>query len=104
MRLIPSVALPMLLATPVLAQDAQYELVNATALTVMEFYTSPASLDEWGDDILGANVVPAGEAGTVTIANGSAQCAYDLRFVFEDGQELTDSVDICSTPRYTLSQ
>ena len=87
-----------------MAQDVAYELVNATGLTVMEFYTSPQSTDAWGDDILGADVIPAGETGTVTIGDGAAQCAFDLLFVFEDGQELTDSVDICTMASYTLTQ
>lgn len=90
------------LAAPVLAQDVQYELYNDSALTLMEFYTSPASADDWGPDILGAGVIAPGEAGTVTIADGSDQCTYDLLFVMEDGQQLTDTVDICSLGSYTL--
>jgi hypothetical protein len=95
---------PGALAAPALAQDVQYELVNSTGLTLMEFYTSPVDQGTWGDDLLGANVLAAGEAGTVTIADGSAQCDYDLRFVFEDGQELIDSANICDMASYTLSQ
>jgi hypothetical protein len=90
------------LAAPVLAQDVQYELYNNSALTLMEFYTSPASMDDWGPDILGSGVIAPGEAGTVTIADGSDQCTYDLLFVMEDGQQLSDTVDICSMASYTL--
>ena len=90
------------LAAPVLAQDVQYELINNSALTLMEFYTSPASTDDWGPDILGAGVIPPGEVGAVTIADGSDQCSYDLLLVMEDGQQLTDTVDICTLASYTL--
>ena len=91
-----------LLATPALAQDVQYELVNNSGLTLMEFYTSPASEGTWGDDILGANVLATGSTGTVTIAEGQATCDYDLRFVFEDGSEMTDTVNVCDTGSYEL--
>lgn len=90
-------------AAPALAQDVQYELVNNSGLTLMEFYTSPVDEGTWGDDILGADVLAPGETGSVNIADGSALCDYDLRFVFEDGQELVDAVNICDMASYTLT-
>lgn len=84
------------------AQDVAYTLYNNSPLTVMEFYASPSDVGSWEEDILGANVLPPGQAGTVTIADGRSQCVYDLMFVFEDGQTLTDSVDICTLESYTL--
>jgi hypothetical protein len=89
-------------AAPALAEDVQYQIVNNSALTLMEFYTSPADSGSWDEDILGSAVLASGETGTVTIADGSTQCAYDLRFVMEDGQELTDQVDVCAMASYTL--
>ncbi len=91
------------LAAPAMAQDLQYQLVNDSGLTLMEFYTSPVDDGTWGDDILGANVLATGESGTVTLADGSAQCDYDLRFVFEDGTEMTDTVNACETGSYTIT-
>lgn len=90
------------LAAPALAQDASYALVNDTDFTVMELYASPVDMAVWGEDMLGAGVIGPGETGTVTIAGGGALCAYDLRFVFDDGQELLDSVNVCEAPSYTL--
>jgi hypothetical protein len=92
-----------LLAGPALAQDVQYALVNNSSLTLMEFYSSPQSNPNWGGDILGANVLSAGSSGTVTIANGAAECAYDIRMVFDNGAILEDSVDICSVTSYTIT-
>jgi hypothetical protein len=99
-----SCAALLLTAAPALAQDVSYELVNQTGLTLMEFYASPAASGEWGDDILGAEVVAPGESGTVTIAGGSDQCLYDFRSVFEDGTDLEEQHDICTAASYTLSQ
>lgn len=90
------------LATPALAEDVTYQLNNTSALTLMEFYTSPANTDDWGPDILGAEVIAPGGSGTVTIADGSSACVYDIMFVMEDGQELVDTVDICQLASYTL--
>lgn len=93
-----------LMAAPALAQDVSYDLSNQTGLTLMEFYSSPASSGEWGGDILGAEVVAPGETGTVTIADGSTECVYDFRSVFEDGSELVEQYDICTMGSYTISQ
>ena len=102
-RLTASALLLVGLAAPALAQDVQYQLVNDSGLTLMEFYTSPVDEGSWGDDILGANVLATGEAGQVTLADGSAQCDYDLRLVFEDGSELIDTVNACDTASYTIT-
>ncbi|WP_210529253.1 hypothetical protein [Rubellimicrobium arenae] len=91
------------LAAPAMAQDVSFQLVNDSGLTLMEFYTSPADEGSWGDDLLVANVLASGESGTVDISNGDQQCDRDLRFVFEDGSEMIDRVNICDTASYTLS-
>jgi hypothetical protein len=90
------------IAAPAVAQDVQFDLFNNSALTLMEIYTSPASSDSWGPDILGSGVIGAGQAGYILIGDGSSECIYDILFVMEDGQELSDQIDICSTSSYTL--
>lgn len=99
-----SLAALLLTAAPALAQDVSYELSNQTSLTLMEFYAGPATSGEWGEDILGAEVVAPGESGTVTIADGSGECLYDFRSVFEDGTELVEQHDICTMASYTLTE
>ena len=101
-RITASIVVAAALAAPAMAEDVSYQLNNNSALTLMEFYTSPANTDDWGPDILGADVIPPGGSGTVTITDGSSECTYDIMFVMEDGQELVDTVDICQMASYTL--
>jgi len=101
-RITASVVVAAALAAPAMAEDVVYQLNNTSALTLMEFYTSPANTDDWGPDILGADVISPGGSGTVTITDGSSECTYDILFVMEDGQELVDTVDICQMASYTL--
>ena len=91
------------LAQAASAQDVYYTLNNYSSSTLMEFYSSPTDVGDWENDLLGANVLPAGSSGTVTIADGRSQCDYDLLFVFDDGTQLTDTVDICSLDSYTIT-
>lgn len=90
------------LAAPVMAQDMQFELINTSGYTLMEFYASPSDVGAWEADILGANVLPSGSSGTVNIADGRTQCSYDIRMVFDDGTDLKDSVNVCDMGSYTI--
>ena len=92
----------MAVAAPAVAQDMQFELINTSGYTLMEFYASPSDVGSWEADILGANVLPSGSSGTVNIADGRAQCTYDIRMVFDDGTDLTDSVNVCDIGSYTI--
>ncbi len=89
-------------ALPAKAADVSYDLVNNSDLTLVYFYTSPVSDPEWSEDFLGDNVLASGESGTVTLFDASSTCAFDVKFVFEDGQELTDQVDVCELASYTI--
>ena len=89
------------------AEDLDFELTNATSGVLTEFYASPSDVDEWEDDILGADVLGAGESISIsiTIADGRTQCEYDMKFVFDDGSETTvDAEDLCETGSYTITE
>ena len=78
-------------------------LKNSSSYVVTEFYASPSDVDSWEEDILGADVMGSGEALNITIADGRTQCEYDLRIVFDDGDVLEDTTDLCETGSYTIT-
>ena len=90
------------LALPSMAQDIAYTLTNDSSMTLVQFFTSSASDPEWGDDILGDQVVAPGESGTVTLTGTDGECVFDIMMVMEDGAEVTDQVDACAMASYTL--
>jgi hypothetical protein len=85
------------------AEDLIFMLDNRSSYTIVEFYASPTDVNVWEEDILGASILEAGDAARVTIADGREQCDYDLRIVFEDGDVLEDSTDLCETGSYTVT-
>lgn len=98
------IAAACLVIAPAFAEDVNYTLHNETSYVVTEFYTSPANDNEWGYDLLGRQVLGAGESASVTIADGSDQCVYDFRFVFDDGDVVEDfGIDICELAEYSLT-
>jgi hypothetical protein len=90
-------------ATTAIAQDVEYTLINNSSAAVLEFYTSPVTDDMWGPDLLATTDLLPGEAGSVLIGDGSDACEYDMLFLFSDGTELTDTVDICSMASYEIT-
>jgi hypothetical protein len=89
-------------AVPAAAADVSYELINDSSLTLVYFHTSPVSDPNWSEDVLGDAVLAPGESGTVTLFDASSTCDFDVKFVFEDGQELVNQVNVCETASYTL--
>jgi len=85
------------------AADISFTLTNSTTVDIIEFYASPTSADDWEEDILGSEILPAGEGGTVTIADDRG-CDYDIKAVFADGDELTDTLNICETSEYEFTE
>ena len=98
-RILAAAASVACFSTAAFAEDVKFTLTNASEYQIDEFYASPSNTDEWGEDILGQEVLEGGQSGTVTIADGSDQCEYDLKAVEEDGTEHElEGLDICKNP------
>ena len=101
------VGIPMAFATNAiaLADDISFTLYNQTSVTLQELYISPSNIDDWEEDILGNDVWPAGEQGTVTIADGRQTCIYDILGIFVDGDEVDDyQVNLCELESYSFTE
>jgi hypothetical protein len=75
-----------LAAAPAEAQN-RFWLVNNTGDTIESAYVSPSRLSNWGPDILGSGVLPAGNRVFVTPNFGD--CNLDVRVRFAGGREET---------------
>lgn len=91
------------LASPVLAEDLTFVLNNQSSAAITEFYTSPTDVDNWEEDVIASGSIASGEQSEITISDGREQCAYDLRIVFEDGSEITDTADMCALEQYDVT-
>jgi hypothetical protein len=103
MRIAIAAALATFGATPVLAQDLVFTLVNESSHSITEMYVSAVDQDEWGTNILNVDAVDPGVSGDVTIADGLEVCEYDLRFVTAEGAEAEKTQDLCAITTFTVS-
>jgi hypothetical protein len=94
LAMVPSVAL---------ADSLVFKLINKSSFVITELYASPNNVKSWEEDILGADVLGSGESVNVTIADGRRACDYDLRIVFDDGDAIEDTTNLCDTGEYTVT-
>jgi hypothetical protein len=78
---------------PTVAADSYVEVRNLSNWVIIEFYMSPSDDPEWGEDLLGYDVLETGDS--LTLSNIS--CDYwDLMFIDEDEDEcVLEEVDLC---------
>jgi len=80
------------------ATNQNFTIRNNTGQTINELYVSAVSTDDWEEDILGRDTLPNGEAAQIAFERAEAQCQWDLRVVFENGQSLEErGVNLCRT-------
>ena len=106
LHLIGGLAALAFIAVPGLAMagDVKFSLINNSARAIKNFYTSPTTTTDWQEDVLGEDTIAPGATDAITIADGSTQCVYDMRFVMDDGAEAIEKgIDVCKLSSYTLS-
>lgn len=84
--------------------EVKFNLKNATSFTLTHLYMSPAASNDWDNDILGEQVVAAGETAEVSIDDGVESCMYDLRADFDDGDAIdVRGVNVCEIEGTTVT-
>lgn len=79
-------------------------IVNNTSSAITRFYGSNAGADSWEEDILGADVLPAGSSVSINFDDGSGYCHFDFKAIFNNGSSLIDrNVDVCTTGTVTFN-
>ena len=108
-RLVRAAALAILacatLATPLAAQDRRVRINNQTSFDIYEFYASNVDATTWEEDILGSNILPAGESIMIDIDDGSGACLFDFKAVFEDDDEvISNNNNVCELTDFNFTE
>lgn len=87
------------------AQDAQqdFTIVNATGFAIDELYASPCGSEEWGEDILGKDILRNELECDIIFQPEEDNCVWDIKIVDEEGDEVEwENIDLCRALRVTL--
>ena len=89
------------------AQSVQdFKIENRTGVTIYDLYVAYAGETDWGEDLLGENVLNDGEDFLINFAGYSdSQCSFDVMIGDTEGNyfELFD-VDLCSVTTLTFTE
>src|SRR4051794_38293953 len=87
------------------ADQRDFTLVNHTGRTITNAYVSSSNNGNWGGDVLGRDVLPAGRSTGIEFAGGArGQCYYDVRVITRGGAEgALYEVNLCSTSTVTFN-
>ncbi len=83
------------------SSDPSFRVVNNTPNVVQEVYASPSTQRGWGQDRLGAEVIPPGQSFIVRLPAG--ECVIDIRVVYQGGAaEERRNVNTCAITDFVL--
>ena len=98
--------LPALSPGRALADERDFTLVNGSPQVIMEVYVGPSDSNEWGNDVLGSDVLTPGNSVAIYFSgsDGNAgKCLYDIRVVAQNGGEgRMMGVNLCTTSTVTF--
>ena len=84
-------------------KNLDFTLVNRTGVDIMEVYLSPTSDDEWGDDVMGRDILEAGEKVDIKFSSEETECNWDLKVIDEDDDEIVwAKLNLCTANEISL--
>ncbi|MEQ9636779.1 MAG: hypothetical protein RLW68_11925 [Devosia marina] len=105
-KLVAGLALALALAgvTNTAALDRRVQINNVSSYDIYEFYASNTGTNDWQEDILGNDILPAGSSVLINIDDGSGYCKFDFLAVFEDGDEvISPDNNVCELAEFNFT-
>lgn len=86
------------------ALDRRVRINNNTDYDIVQFYASNTGTNDWEEDILGRDILPAGHSLMINIDDGSGYCKYDFLAVFEDDdQVVSNDNNVCELTEFNFN-
>ena len=75
------------LVMPAKAQlDLDFTLVNKTGYDIKEVYVGPTTSEEWGDNVLGKDILKAGQSLELKFHPKATAEKWDIKVIYTDGE------------------
>src|SRR5436190_9422806 len=83
--------------------NLDFKLVNKTGLIISEVFVSPSDDDEWGEDVMGKDVLGNGDSFDISFSRKETKCKWDLKVVDSEKAEIEwTAIDLCKAEEITL--
>jgi hypothetical protein len=60
------------------APNLDFELVNKTGYDISDVYVAPSKEREWGDDVMGKDILPNGESVEISFSRAETEKMWDM--------------------------
>ncbi|MEW6654061.1 MAG: hypothetical protein AB1394_11420 [Bacteroidota bacterium] len=78
-------------------------VVNKTGVIINELHISPNDVDEWGEDILGQDVLDLDQECDIQFHPKEDVCLWDLKITDSDGNAIEwEKIDLCKALKIVL--
>lgn len=92
-------------AQTVLAGDQDFDLYNRTGVDIHAVYVSPTGVEDWQEDVLGAEVLLAGADIEITFDRGETAEYWDIRVEDSEGNYLYwEEIDLLAAYQVILER
>ena len=86
------------------ALDRRVTINNNTDYDIVQFYASNKGTNDWEEDILGNDILPAGHSVVINIDDGTGYCKFDFLAVFEDDdQVVSKNNNVCELAEFNFN-
>lgn len=103
MKKLVALAAVLTLASPALAGQQDFTIVNRTGYQIDKIFVSPSKSDDWEEDVMGDDVIEDGAKQPITFSRDTSACKWDLKAVYHDKDEAVwTNIDLCTVEKITL--
>jgi hypothetical protein len=99
----PPVALAQGTSAAQQVQPREVTVANETDRTLLQLFVWRTGTPNQGEDRLGANVLPPRASLRVPLGR-TANCNWEVRAIFDEGDEMRRRIDVCRAPRAVLAE
>ncbi len=97
-----AIAATIIVDLPAYADTRHFKLNNTSTDAIASLHVSLASKAEWGEDILGVELMEPNEQRAIAFnADGPTACFYDVKVVTQKGESVGPGVNLCE-PSYLV--
>jgi hypothetical protein len=88
-----------------MAGSDDYAVINKLGMDITHLYLSPNNDDNWGEDILGRDVLEDGDECGIEFDPDDTECAYDIKIIDDKGKAWTvTNIDLCKWHKVTFKR
>ncbi len=87
------------------AGDARnFTVINGSHSIIDQLYVESSQSSDWGEDILGKDILKPGESTYIYFTDNSKTCTYDIKAVYTDNSTSTGQYNLCETHSITFTE